>query len=161
MAKPIATHPLCIAADVLERFMKDNGYALCNGSIYKRTDDSLYTYVYCLSVYDFLLRALASSEISNAIISHIGALSMLLSKPACRLIKPLTIIHNVIECLPPGFCFIISLKKFVKLERFPKDCSPRTFIRYTFNPDVVPYPRPFIQGKNVGCFSLIAFSKGS
>ena len=127
--------------------MKANDYALCDGKIFKKAPDSQFSFVYCCGVGDFLMRSLANAEIANVLVSHIKPITSLLSHPSCRLIKPIKIMFNTIECLPPGTLFVISEKKFVKCKDFPVGCTPRTFVRYTYHKDQVPYPAPFVQGK--------------
>ena len=119
---------ICIAADILKHYMERLGYALCSGNIYKKISESQFTYVYCCGVKDFL-DSLGDAVVANAIASHITTLESFLSSKACRVIEPIKIDYNMIECLPAGYCFRISLKKFVKVVKFPADTTPRTFIR--------------------------------
>lgn len=126
--------------------MKERGYALCDGMVYKKPDDAMFTYVKCCSVRDFLMRSLANPEIADLLAHQIDKVSGMLSDPSCGLIKPIKRLHNVIECLPPRTCFLIAEKKFVRMKRFIGSATPRAFVRYEYNKNVVPYPRPFVQG---------------
>ena len=143
----IPTDPICIAADELARFMKHNGYCICRGRVYKKAPDSRFTFVSLQSVEDFVLWSLGNGQVANAVASHVGQLTNLLTKPACRLIKPISIMYNYIEVLPPGTIFVISEKKFIKVRAFPENTSPRAFIKYTYKKDRVPYPKAFIYGE--------------
>jgi len=93
------------------------------------------------------MNSLADAELANVLVPHISAIENLLSNPSCRLIKPIVIDHNLIEVLPPNTCFKISLKKFIQIEEMPLNTSPRAFVRYTYQEDRVPYPKPFVEGK--------------
>ncbi|XP_066922695.1 uncharacterized protein [Clytia hemisphaerica] len=142
----IPTDPICIAVAELSRFMKEKSYAICNGKIYKKAPDSAFSYVYCLTVKRFLMRSLRVGSVANVLASHINSVSNLLSDPDCGLIKPLKILYNIIEVLPARTIFVISEKRFYKIRNFPEGCTPRAFIRYTYDKSYVPYPGPFIQG---------------
>ena len=146
-SKPLPTNPICKAADLLERFMKKKGYAICNGRIYKKAPESQFTFVYCSNVEDFLMRSMSNGNIADAIASYTNTLSNLLSKPSCRLIKPIRRLFNIIEVLPSGTCFMILEKRFVTLKEFPEGCTPRAFVKYEYTKNVVPYPRYFVNGK--------------
>jgi len=146
----LATKPqnsICAAIDVLKRYMERKDFSISNGKIFKRIKESRYTSTYCCSVKDFLMNSLADAELANVLVPHISAIENLLSNPSCRLIKPIVIDHNLIEVLPPNTCFKISLKKFIQIEEMPLNTSPRAFVRYTYQEDRVPYPKPFVEGK--------------
>ena len=59
--------------------------------------------------------------------------------------KKLVVDHNYIEVLPSGTCFSIAEKKFVTDP--PLKGSPRAFVHYLFEEDVVPFPQDFVYGK--------------
>ena len=136
------------AVDALRRFMDQNQFALCNGSVYKMVPEAKYTYIYFGSVNTFLLQSLGNHEIADQIVSNISVLNTLLSQPQCRLIKPIQIDYNFIEVLPRGTCFDIWNKTFVKDPPHLK-CSPRAFVRYTLVEGKVPKPKVFIEGKSI------------
>ena len=86
-------------------------------------------------------------EVANAITPNMNTIMKLLSNPTCRIIIPIKINYNLIEVLPKGTCFQISTKSFVKFQTIPENVTPRAFVKYTFNKNRIPYPRPFVQGK--------------
>ena len=138
------TSKLMIAVDALRRHMEDRKYAICNGCVYKKIDDSQFTFVYYGSIKYYILNSLDNSELANEIIPYVTPLIKLLSEPACRLIKPIKIDFNFIEVLPKGCCFNIKMKKF---EMYPKmDGSPRAFVKYNYDVDRMPNPVIFTQG---------------
>lgn len=143
----LPTTALGIAIDAVRRLMKRKNYALCDGRVYKKAPESMFTYAYCNTVEKFLNASLANSEMANVLTPVLSKVTSLLENPFCRIIKPITIIHNIIEVLPAGTCFVISKKSFVHLKRFATGCTPRAFIHYEFDPMVIPYPRPFIYGE--------------
>ena len=153
--RSLPTNPICTAIDAVDRFMKRKGYALCGGRVYKKAPDSLFTYVYCTDVENFLLRSLANSDICNVLTPYVNKVTALLEKPACRAIKPIKVVHDVVEVLPAGTLFVISKKRFIHLKEFPTDCTPRAFIRYEYKEDCIPYPLPFVQGNYKKIFSSL------
>ena len=100
-------NPTLVAVDAIERFMLKKNYRLCDGTIYKKAPDAKYTFVYCCSVKDFLLKTLANEEISEVLTPQIYQVIQLLSEPSCRLIKPIKILYNFVEVLPS--CVIMVL----------------------------------------------------
>ena len=132
------------AVDAVERKMVSQHYGLCNGAVYKKIPESMYTYIFVYSVKTYLYKCMNDRMFANHVTNHINQLVALLSDPDCALIKPITIDYNYIECLPEGVCFDIPNKKFV---RYPPELkgSPRTFIRA--KPKRNPNPRPFIEGE--------------
>ena len=118
-------------------------YALYDGAIYKKVKESRYTYVYGYSVKSFIQRILGNPEAAEQIHGHVSSLIGMLSEKSSRLIKPMEIDFDYIECLN-GYCFSISKKCFIKNP--PLEKSPRAFVRYTYDGNV-PYPQYFIQGK--------------
>ena len=137
--------------------MKKRDYAICCGKIYKKAPDSQFSFVYCMTVRTFLKKTLAVPEIANALTSHITAVGNLLSDPACGLMKPIRILYNIIEVLPERMIFLINEKRFYKIRQFPEGCTPRTFVRYTYNKDRVPYPAPFVQGRLIKFLTTLSF----
>jgi len=134
-----------VAVDVVKRYMQDNAFALFDGCIYKKAPEAVFTFVYCSSVKIFLLNLLGNPEIAEEIVSFVSTLTSLLSEPSCKLILPIKMDYNFVECLPVGTCFNIELKKF---ESYPATLngSPRAYVRYTYAEDVEPNPEPFIEG---------------
>ena len=112
--KRLPSNPVCKAVDSIQRLMKEKGYSLSGGNVFKKVEDSSFTSVYASDVRTFLLRSLANDEIANSLVCHINQVTSLLSSPACRLIRPLEIDYNLIEVLPKGVCFHIAGKRFVK-----------------------------------------------
>ena len=125
--------------------MERNHFGLHNGDVYIKIEESKYTYVHCSTVHDFLMRILSSPEIADIITPFIGQITSLLSDPACRLIRPISIDYNYIEVLPQGCCFNIEKKSF---EMDPKELngSPRAFIYYHYRDYITPYPKLFVEG---------------
>ena len=58
---------------------------------------------------------------------------------------------NLIEVLPSGTCFNIRKKTFYKVEELR--ASPRAFVRYHYNENVIPKPIKFIEG--IDFFSIL------
>lgn len=139
------TNALSEALCAVASYMQKRNFGIRNGCIYKKPTEAKYTFVYCSSVEEFLLHSLKDEELRESIILHVNSLINLLSKPACKVIKPIEIDFNFIECLPQGYCFDIFNKCFVK---DPADLkgSPRAFVAYEYVKDSVPLPRPFIEG---------------
>jgi len=134
-----------VAVNVVRRYMSDNNFGLFDGSVYKKAPGAVYTYVFCSSVKVFLMNLLGNPEIAEEIVSFVSTMTALLSEPSCKLIAPIKMDYNFIEVLPAGNCFNIEMKKF---EMNPKDLvgSPRAYVRYTFDENVEPNPKPFIEG---------------
>ena len=126
--------------------MIKRNYALCNGMVYKKAPEATHTFVYCSSVKDFLLFSLSNSEVANVLTPYITTVTSLLSNPACRLIKPITINYNLIEVLPPGTCFHIVSKSFRHHNSIYSGITPIPFVMYTYVDGKVPYPLPFVTG---------------
>ena len=127
--------------------MAKKGYALCDGYIYKKVPEAVHTYVYCSTVQDFLMFSLSNPEIADVLTQYVSTVTNLLSNPSCRLIDPITIDFNLIECLPYGTCFNIAEKSFNQIEKMQHGVTPRAFVRYHFCEDQVPLPTPFVSGK--------------
>ena len=130
--------------------MAADNFGLCNGAVYKKVPESMYTYIHFFTVKRYLYQAIKDRTFANQITNHLDKLVLLLSDPDCALIKPIQIDFDYIECLPAGVCFNIPLKKFV---RYPylKGKSPRTFIKD--RPKRNPNPIPFIEGRcSMSCF---------
>lgn len=136
---------IMVAVDVVNRYIRDNRFGLFDGSVYKKAPEAVYTYVFCASVKVFLLNLLGNSEIAEEIVAFVPTLINLLSEPSCKLIEPIVIDYNFIECLPVGTCFNIILKTF---EHNPKTLngSPRAYVRYSYDENLEPNPELFIQG---------------
>ena len=124
--------------------MEDNEFGLFDGCVYKKIPEAEYTYIYCSGVKEYLLRLLANAEVADQVAPYINPITNLLSEPACRLIKPIKLDYNFIE-VNDGYCFNIWEKKFIKNPKTLKG-SPRAFVLYDYKDDVVPYPKPFIEG---------------
>ena len=90
---------------------------------------------------------MADSMVLNAISNHLSTLITLLSNPSCRIIKPIKIDFNLIEVQPKGVVFVISKREFKRCKRLPSNTTPRTFVRYKYDANQVPYPKPFVEGK--------------
>ena len=128
------------------------------GRVYKKIPEVRYTYIYCTSVKDYLLNLLGIVEVADLIVPHVTQLSVLLSEPACRLIKPIEIEYNFIE-VEHQYLFDIAGKRFIK-ERGSLKGSPRAFIRYEYNESKKPNPAPFIEGIHLH-FSIFSDSSHS
>ena len=89
--------------------MKTKNYGLHDGCIYKKLEECEYTYIYCISVKNYLLNLLGSFQIADIITPCIMQLTSLLSEPACRLLEPIKIDYNFIQ-VSDGFCFDIEEK---------------------------------------------------
>lgn len=50
--------------------MDKSGYAICDGHMYKKVPEAMFTYVYCSNVNDFLLFTLSNSEVSIFVSAH-------------------------------------------------------------------------------------------
>lgn len=134
--------------------MERRGYSICDGLIYKRVPEAQFTSVYCSSVNDFLLFSLANNEVADVLTPHISAVTHLLSQPSCRLIKPIIIDHNIIEVLPSGTCFHIAAKMFKHHDSMKAGHTPRAFVKYEYTALSVPYPIPFVSGKDLFAFLI-------
>ena len=71
------------------------------------------TYIYWTSVKDYLLNLLGNIKVADLIASHVTQLTTLLSKPACRLIKPIEIDYNFTE-VENQYLSDIAGKRFMK-----------------------------------------------
>lgn len=133
------------AVDVVRRYMSDNNFGLSDGAVYKKAPDSSFTFIFCSTVKCFLLKLLGNFEIAEQIVTFIPTLTSLLSDSNCRLIKPISIDYNYIECLPRGTCFNIE-KKCFEVNPINLKGSPRAFVLYEFCEDRTPNPEPFVEG---------------
>ena len=127
------------------------------GRVYKKIPEATYTYIYCISVKDYLLNVLGNVEVADLIASHVTQLTTLLSEPACRLIKPIEIDFNFIE-VEDQYLFDIAGKRFIKESGSLKG-SPRAFIRYEYSESKNPNPVPFIEGKYFHIAVFLDFNK--
>ena len=128
------------AVDVLRRFMEKY-----DGSVYMKAPEASLKHIFCCSVRKFVLNILANAEIADQIATFVNPLCNLSEKPSSHLLKPIDIDFNYIDVLPIDMCFNIAKKTF---EMEPKALlgSPRAFIKYTYRPNYVPEPMPFIEG---------------
>ena len=131
--------------DLVRRYMETFKYCIHDGSVFKKVRESKFTYVYFSPVKQFLMRTLGNPEIADQIHAYIPSMTQYLSEKSCRLIQPITIDFNFIECLPAGYCFNITEKKFEK-DPDTLEGSPRAFVKYHYT-GVVPNPHPFTEGK--------------
>ena len=145
-SRPKPNSNICRGIDEVASLMKEKGYALCDGMIYKKPDEAVFTYVQCSTIRTFIMFCLGNTRIADLLTLYVDRVVELLSDPACGLLKRTTRLYNVIEVLPPGYCFLIKEKRFVKLKKLGDGVTPRAFVRYTYTKDRVPYPLPFIQG---------------
>lgn len=129
--------------------MMKNKFGICRGRIYKKVSASRFTFALHSSVKEFLLKSLRDPEVADVLTPYIGSVTSLLSEPACGLLTPLKIDHDVIEVNPAGFCFHISQKKFLHHDKMKNGMTPRAFIPYHYMEDRVPYPLAFIHGENI------------
>ena len=136
---------ICQAVDLLKRIMKVEGYGLCSGEIYKLVSDATFTFVYCGSVKDYLLKQMGNVEHADVLAPCWQQLVALLSETSCRLIKPIIIDHNYIEVLPSGTCFNL-FKKCFEMNPVDLEGSPRAFVKYVYEEGKVPQPHKFIEG---------------
>lgn len=144
-----------MAVAVLDKLMKQRGYGLHDGKVYKKIKQSRFTFIYCSSVKTFISRALGNKDVAPYVAPRKEQVTSLLADPSCRLIKPIVIDYNLIEVLPPGTCFHIALKKFIHHESLK--VSTRAFVKYTYHEDRVPYPGPFVEGIILYSFYYIYF----
>ena len=147
-SKPKADSKICRGLDEVQDLMDEKGYTLCDGMIYKKPEETKFTYVLCCDIRKFILLCLKNRKIADLLTLYVDRVVDLLSDPACGLLKRMERLHNVIEILPPGYCFLVTEKRFVKVKRFAEGHFPRAFVRYKYQKDIVPYPLPFIQGKH-------------
>ena len=126
--------------------MKEIGFALSDGYIYKRAPDAMYTYVFYSTVKDYILSIMSNGEITNGMLPYYRDISNVLSEPACRLIEPIVIDYNFIEVESLGTCFDIENKCIVHL---PQNLlgSPREYVKYEYKADTLPNPTKLIEGK--------------
>ena len=131
-----------------------------DGYLYKLAPEAKFTFIYCCTMKDFLLSLLGNVEIADILLPFVGVITGLLSEPACRLIKPLTMDLNLIEVLPPGTCFDIKRKEFKDYSENIGDdfASPRAFVKYHYQQDVIPYPEKFVEGKKEISYYIKSFS---
>lgn len=141
------------AVDLIKRYMTTFSYGLHDGSIFKKVKESKFTYVYFSTIKHFLLKTLGNPEVAEQIHNYVPQLTTFLSEKSCRLIEPILLDFNFIECQPTGYCFNISEKCFQKDPNMLKG-SPRAFIKYTYTGDV-PNPKPFIEGKLIVIVHLL------
>ena len=148
------TSKFCQAVDVVRRSMIDLDCALFNGDVFEKIERSTATYTFSSSAKDFLMTLLENSEIADNIATYVFGIAKLLSDPACRIIKPITIDYDYIEVEPKGFFFNIPKKIFI---RNPTDLkgSPRAFVIYKYT-GKVPYPKPFVEGNVINI--LLSFN---
>ena len=116
-----------------------------DGKVYKKVEESKYTFVFYKSVHDYIMRVIASVELANVIVPVRREVENLLADPACQMIKAIVVDYNFIEVQPPGCCFDIWNKTFVMDPEGLKG-SPRAYVRYWFDVNKDPNPTKFIEG---------------
>ena len=129
---------------MVRKIMQAKGYGLYRGRIFRKAEDAIHTMVFCCSVETFLLAILSNQNVADLLTPYVGMLTKLLSKSACRLIKPISIDFNFIEVQPNGMCFDIMNKCFVKNPVLKG--SPIAFVKYRYRKDRCPYPQKFVKG---------------
>ena len=72
------------------------------------------------------MNLLSNGEVADAVVPYVTQVVELLSEPACRIIKPIVIDFNLIECLPSGTVFNLSKKCFGHVGKIIM--SPRAYI---------------------------------
>ncbi|XP_066930600.1 uncharacterized protein [Clytia hemisphaerica] len=144
-AAPMPVSRLLQSITAIKHYMTQNEYGLFDGSVYKKAPQAKFTYVFCSSVHDFVHYLLGCPEIADQIVAQVTPIINLLSVSSCRIIKPLIVDYNFIEVAPYGTCFNISEKCF-QVDPPTLKGSPRAFVKYTYDPDVLPYPEPFVKG---------------
>ena len=105
-------------------------YELHKGEIFKKVNNSEYTYQRCCSVKKFL--SLLGSNDQDTIIKHLNKLVEILGDKECEFTKQLRVNYDLIE-VNGRWCFSISHRKFVlhpiKSTEIGKE-SPRAYIDY-------------------------------
>ena len=136
---------VCIAADLVARIMKQNGYAMYQGHVYRKLERAKFTYIFCGKVKTYLHAILANMEVANMIAPVWGSLNQLLTDPDCQLIRQIKIDYNFIEVLPRGRCFNIEKKRF-EFDPVDLEGSPRAFVLYDRAENDIPCPKYFLEG---------------
>ena len=125
--------------------MNENQYTLIDGDVYKKLCESKYTYIYCSTPRQLLVSMMVDIQVADILYPFIDKISSFMEEKGCKFIRSMAIDHNFIEVLPYGTCFDISNKSF-HVDPDNLKGTPRAYARYTYLPDVIPYPWLFIQG---------------
>lgn len=133
---------ICQAVDLVRRILEETDSGLSAGCIYVKVPQSTKTFVYSATIDTYLNELLENPIVADVLTPLLPQLTVLLSHPSCKVIKPLTIDYNFIE-VSNGYFFNISEKKFQKNPNILG--SARTFCRYKYD-GTIPKPKFFIQG---------------
>lgn len=97
---------------------------------------------------EFLHSLLCNTQLANIITSVLHPVASILSFKSCKIIRQLEIDYDLIEVKPYGVCFSFTKKRFLT-NAIPDGeigiISPRTYISYTYKPNVVPLPQLFVN----------------
>lgn len=93
------------------------------------------------------MRILKNQDVADALAGSTWDVIKLLQEPSCGMIKQLKINYNFIE-VENGWFFDIENKDFVR-DPALSDASPRAFVLYKYRENVIPKPKPFIEGMHI------------
>lgn len=134
--------------DIIRRVMDKQDYRLYKGKIFSKVPESKFTFIYCSPVAQFLDALLANPEFTELMAPNLKRLEEILCRPGCAIIPQIKINYNLIEVRPFGYCFNIPEKAFQFNPLNDSDIgnvTPRAYVSYTYNPDRVPHPKPFVD----------------
>lgn len=84
--KPISN--LLKATDVVKRIMIKTDYGTCNGTVYGKLHETIYTYVYCSLIKNYLIIIMNYISIAGIIASVLTLIVKILSEPLHMMTNP-------------------------------------------------------------------------
>lgn len=121
---------MVVALNKIERAMTKLGYALHKGEVFKRNEESMYTYEHACSIKKFISLLANNDILKEIIIPNFNKLESILADPECEFTNQLKINYDLIE-VSNSWCFSISRRAFV--QNPVKEIGvarPRAFLHY-------------------------------
>ena len=137
VGKVLASSPVVIVLNEVERAMSKLGYALHKGEVFKKNSSAKFTFEHACTVKKFLSVLASNDHLKDRIVAHFSKLESVLADPECEFTSQLKINYDLIE-VSEGWCFSSSRREFVQnpIREIGKE-SPRAFVEYqhTKTPD--------------------------
>ena len=97
LGRALSKSPVVVALNKIERAMTKLGYALHKGEVFKRNEESMYTYEHACSIKKFISLLANNGKLKEIIIPNFNKLESILADPECEFTKQLKINYDLIE----------------------------------------------------------------
>ena len=123
--------------------MKEPGYALHRGQIFKKVDRARYTYTLKCSPREFVNTLASNESFKSRLLNDMKRVIDIISEPCCEVIKPIQVNYDLIE-VDEGQCWSVKRHTFIEDAISESDVgriTPRAYCKY--DPSTPPIPRYF------------------